>query len=79
MVGYSEGREEEKKKKEEREKQRHGVFYGVSPLSLLMGPSVVRGMETGIIPKSYLSLEQHAFPVNPDETPHAMIGVRGFK
>jgi hypothetical protein len=36
-------------------------------------------METGMIPESCSLLEQRAFGVNLDETPHAMIGVGGVK
>jgi hypothetical protein len=69
----------EKEGKEEREKQKDGVVYGLVPLLLLMAPLVVRGMETCVIPGSCSSLEQRAFPVNPDEAPHHVTGVGGVK
>jgi hypothetical protein len=77
-AGYSKGRGE-KEGKEEREKQKDGVVYGLVPLLLLAAPLVVQGMETCIIPRSCLSLEQRAFPVNPDKAPHPMTEVGGVK
>jgi hypothetical protein len=38
-------------------------------------PLVTRGMETCVIPGSCLSLEQRAFPINPEEAPHPVTGL----
>jgi hypothetical protein len=78
MTGYRPGKRREKKEKEgkeEREKQKEGMVYGVVSLLRLVVPLVVQVMETGVIPRSCSSLEQHAFPVNPDEVPHPPTGV----
>jgi hypothetical protein len=78
MTGYRPGKRREKREKEgneEREKQKEGMVYGIDSLLCLVVPLVVQMMETCVIPGSCLSLEQHAFPVNPDEAPHPPTGV----
>jgi hypothetical protein len=69
----------EKRRKRRKRKQEEGMVYDVVPLLLLAAPLVVRGMETCVIPGSYSSLEQRAFPVKPDEVPHPGTRVGGVK
>jgi hypothetical protein len=79
IAGYSEGREEEKKEK--KKEKNKGMGWSTASLLFLSSwaPSVMRGMETGVIPESCSSLDQRAFPANPDEAPHAITGVGGVK
>jgi hypothetical protein len=78
-AGYSEGRGE---KKEEKKKEKNKKMGRSTVLFLFFSsraPLVVRVMGMGVIPESCSSLEQRAFPINPDETPHPMTGVGGVK
>jgi hypothetical protein len=73
-AGYSEGREEKKKEKKNIKGGLRRRFFSSSA-----GPIGRAGMETCTILGFCSSLEQRAFPVNPDEAPQPATGVGEVK
>jgi hypothetical protein len=79
MVSYNEGREKKKEAKKKEKNKKMGRYMASFLLLSQWAPLVTWGMGMSIIPESYSSLVQCAFPVKPDKAPHLLIGVGGAK
>jgi hypothetical protein len=76
---YSEGGEDKKKENRKNKNKKMGWSTASFLFFFSRVPLVMQGMETCIIYGSCSSLEQRAFPVNPNEMPHLGTGVGEVK